>query len=465
MQLKRALLLSLVTVLAGCATLAPDYQRPAAPVPAAWSAIPAGEAASAASELPWREYFVDPQLRQLIQLALENSRDLRIAVLNVQRVQAQYRISRADLFPELDASAAGSARRVPADLTSSGSAEVQRQYSVGLGISSYELDLFGRVRSLKQQALEQYLASAEARRSVQLSLVAEVASSWLRLAADREQLRLARETLANQQQVYQIIAARQKAGVASELDLQQAKISVAAAQVDSARYQNLIARDVNLLQLLVGASLPSELQPGTLPPALNAMPEITPGLSSEVLLQRPDILAAEHRLQGADANIGAARAAFFPRVTLVSSLGTASDQLGGLFQEGSMAWNFAPGVTLPLFTAGANRANLDVARTDRDIAVARYEQAIQTAFREVADALARQATIDDQLAAQQALTDASTASYQLSSARYRQGVDSYLSVLDAQRSLYDAQQQLIDTQLAKLDNLVMLYKVLGGGSS
>jgi outer membrane protein, multidrug efflux system len=465
MQLKRALLLCLVTVLAGCATLAPEYQRPAAPVPDAWSVIPAVGPASLASELPWREFFVDPQLRQLIQLALENSRDLRLAVLNVQRAQAQYRISRADLFPELDASAAGSARRVPADLTSSGSAEVQRQYNVGLGISSYELDLFGRVRSLKQQALEQFLASDEARRSVQLSLVAEVASNWLRLAADRDQLQLARETLANQQQVYRIIAARQQAGVASELELQQAKTSVAAAQVDSARYQNLIAQDENLLRLLVGASLPSELLPGTLPTALNAIPAISPGLSSEVLLQRPDILAAEHRLQGANANIGAARAAFFPRIALVSSLGTASDQLGGLFQEGSMAWNFAPGVTLPLFTAGANRANLDVARADREIAVTRYEQAIQAAFREVADALARQATIDDQLAALQSLTDASAESYRLSDARYRQGVDSFLTALDSQRTLYGARQQLIDTQLAKLDNLVTLYKVLGGGSS
>jgi len=465
MRLTTIFLLLLLASLAGCSTLAPEYRRPAAPVPAAWNQDPAGQFAAPVAELPWREFFVDPQLRQLIQLTLENSRDLRIAALNVERTQAQYRISRAAVLPQVDGTAAGSARRVPAALTSSGAAETQRQYSVGLGVSAFEIDLFGRVRSLKQQALEQYLASSEAQRSVQLSLVAQVAAGWLTLAADREQLRLAQETLANQQQAYRLVEARFNNGVASALDLQQAKTSVATAQVASARYSTLVAQDENLLQLLIGEPLPAELRPATLPTDLAAVTSLAPGLASEVLLQRPDILSAEHVLRGANANIGAARAAFFPRITLVSSFGTGSDQLSGLFQEGSLAWNFAPAMTLPLFDAGRNRANLDVAKVDRELAVARYERTIQTAFREVADGLARQATIDEQLVAQQALSDASAESYRLSSVRYRQGVDSYLNVLDAQRSLYGARQQLIDTQLVRFTNLVTLYKLLGGGGS
>jgi len=455
--------LLLVALLSGCASMAPDYRRPDAPVPAAWSEAAAG-APTTVAELPWQQFIVDPQLTRVIGLALENNRDLRSAALNVERAQAQYRISRADLFPQLDGTAASSARRVPADLSTTGNPQVLHQYSVGLGVSAYELDLFGRVRSLKTRALEQYLASSETRRSVQISLVAQVASSWLTLASDREQLQLARETLANQQQAYHLVEKRFEAGIASELDLQQARSSVASAQVAVASFTSLVAQDTNLLRLLAGADLAPELLPEALPRELAAVSVLTPGLSSEVLLQRPDILAAEHSLRGANANIGAARANFFPRITLVSSVGTGSDQLSGLFQSGSMAWNFAPGVTLPLFTAGANQAGLEVARVDRELAVARYEQTIQTAFREVADGLARQATIDDQLVAQQVLTEASDKSYQLSSARYRQGVDSYLNVLDAQRSLFAARQQLIATRLAKLDNLMALYKALGGGS-
>jgi outer membrane protein, multidrug efflux system len=464
MRLTPIFLLLLLASLAGCSTLTPEYQRPAAPVPATWNQASAGQTATRLDELPWREFFVDPQLRQVLALALEHNRDMRVAALNVERTQAQYRVSRAAVLPQIDGTAAGSARRVPAALTSSGVAETQRQYSVGLGISSFEVDLFGRVRSLKQQALEQYLASSEAQRSVQLSLIAQVAEGWLTLAADREQLRLAQETLANQQQAYRIVEARFNSGVASALELQQARTSVASAQVASARYSTQVAQDENLLQLLVGEPLPVELRPASFPTDLAAVTSLAPGLASDVLLQRPDILSAEHTLRGANANIGVARAAFFPRITLVSSFGTGSDQLSGLFQEGSLAWNFAPGMTLPLFDAGRNRSNLDVAKVDQELAVARYERAIQTAFREVADGLARQATIDDQLVAQQALADASTESYRLSSARYQQGVDSYLNVLDAQRSLYGARQQLIDTQLIRLTNLVTLYKALGGGS-
>jgi len=464
-MLRHCFLLMPLLALAGCTTLAPEYVRPEAPVPNAWATVPAELVAEAAAGLPWRDFFVSPQLRQIVALALENNRDQRIALLNIERTRSQYRIRRAELLPQLDASASGSIGRVPADLSTSGEAQTVRQFSVGIGVSAYELDLFGRIRSLSAQALEQYLAGAEAKRAVQISLVSQVAAGWLNLAADREQLKLARETLANQQAAYRLIETRFRSGVASALDLQQAETRVAAARVDIARFTSLVAQDENALQLLVGIPLDTELLPTALPESVAVVTALSPGLPSEVLLQRPDILQAEHELLGANANIGAARAAFFPRIALVSSIGTGSDQLDGLFHSGSLAWNFAPGITLPLFNAGSNRANLEVAKLDREVAVARYEQAIQAAFREVADALARQATIDAQLAAQLSLSDASAESYRLSDARYQQGVDSYLNVLDAQRTLYAARQQLIETRLTRLTNLVTLYKVVGGGSS
>jgi outer membrane protein, multidrug efflux system len=467
MKRKPIFLLLLFALLAGCSALAPSYSRPAAPVPAAWPGRtgelqPAADKAVAA--IPWRDFFVDPQLRQVIDLALTNNRDLRVALLNVERTRSLYQIERANLLPNVEADAAGSAKRVPADLSGSGRAEVVRQYSVGLGVTSYELDLFGRVRSLKEQALQQFFASEEGRRAAQLSLVSQVAASYLTLAADREGLRLAHETLKSQEAAYRLIESRYKAGVASGLDLQQARTSVAAAKVGISIYTTLVEQDRNALDLLAGATVPAQLLPTGLPQTLVAVQEIAPGLPSEVLLRRPDILQAEDRLKAANANIGAARAAFFPRITLVSSLGTGSAELSGLFQSGSMTWNFAPQITLPIFDAGSNRAALKVAKTDRDIAVAGYEKAIQGAFREVADALARRMTIDDQLAAQQALTDAVAQSYRLSQARYDKGVDSYLNVLDSQRALYSARQNLIGTRLTRLTNLVNLYKVLGGGS-
>ena len=466
MKLKTLLLLVLFAVLAGCSTLAPRYSRPAAPVPADW---PGGEGAkpqaagTAVADIPWQDFFVDPQLRQVIEQALTNNRDLRVALLNIDRTRALYRIQRAELLPQIDGTAAGSARRLPADLSGTGQAEIVRQYNVGLGVSAYELDLFGRVRSLKERALQQYLATQQARRAVQLSLVSQVAAGYLTLAADREQLQLARETLENQQAVYRLVDSRFTAGVASGLDLQQARTSVEAARVEISRFTTLVDQDANALDLLAGAPVAAALLPAALPATLTALHDITPGLPSEVLLHRPDILQAEAGLKGANANIGAARAAFFPRITLVSALGTGSAELSGLFQPGSMAWNFAPQITLPIFDAGSNRAALQVAKTDRDIAVAGYEKAIQGAFREVADALARRRTIDDQLAAQQALTDAVAESYRLSQARYDKGVDSYLTVLDSQRALFSARQNLIGTRLTRLTNLVTLYKALGGG--
>jgi outer membrane protein, multidrug efflux system len=474
MKLIRRLTISLCLPLAllypaGCATMAPKYAQPAAPVPQAWPSGPAykeatGAASKPVADIPWQEFFVDPQLRKLIALALENNRDLRVAVLNIERSRALYQIQRSDLFPKVDATAAGTFQRLPADLSGTGQAMNVHQYSVGLGVSSFELDLFGRVRSLKDQALEQYLSTEQARRSVQISLVSQVAATYLALAADRERLQLAKDTLASQRSSYQLTRSRFDAGVTSALELNQAQTSVDTARVDIARFTTLVAQDENALNLVVGSPASADLLPTSLSETLTALKDPAPGLPSDVLLRRPDILQAENLLKGANANIGAARAAFFPRITLVSSVGFGSDDLARLFKPGSFAWSFAPKITLPIFDGGSNRANLKVTEVDRDIAVAQYEKAIQTAFREVADALAQRGTIDDQVTAQQSLTDATAESYHLSQARYEKGVDSYLQVLDSQRSLYSAQQNLISTRLTRLINLATLYKVLGGGS-
>ena len=453
----------------GCSTMAPKYSQPAAPVTAAWPSGPSYKNTTttsdkAVADIPWQKFFVDPQLRKLIALALENNRDLRVAALNIERSRAQYQIQRSDLFPKVDASADASFQRVPEAFSTTGSAMRVDQYSVGLGVSSYELDLFGRVRSLKDQALEQYLATEQAQRSVQISLVSQVAATYLALAADRERLQLAKETLSNQRSSFELTKSRLTAGVSSALDLNQAQTSVDAARVDIARYTTQAAQDENALTLVVGSPVTPDLLPQSLSESLASLKDLSPGLPSDVLLSRPDILQAEGLLKGANANIGAARAAFFPRITMVSSIGFGSDDLAGLFKPGSFAWKFAPQITLPIFDGGSNLANKKVAEVDRAIAVAQYEKSIQTAFREVADALAQRGTIDDQVSAQQSLTDATSESFRLSQARYEKGVDSYLSVLDSQRSLYGAQQNLISIRLARLANLVTLYKVMGGGA-
>ncbi|MFZ2948143.1 MAG: AdeC/AdeK/OprM family multidrug efflux complex outer membrane factor [Desulfuromonadaceae bacterium] len=462
-------IVALAVFLAGCTTMAPKYTQPAAPVQTAWPSGPAYKegpgipSANVVADIPWQEFFVDQKLQKLIDLALTNNRDLKVAALTIERSRALYQIQRSDLLPKVDASANGNFQRLPEDFSGTGRAETIHQYNVGLGVSSYELDLFGRVRSLKDQALEQFLATEQARASVQISLVSEVAATYLTLAADRERLQLAKETLASQQASYQITKSRLEAGVSSALDLHQAQTSVDTARVDIARFTTLAAQDENALNLVVGSPVPADLLPAALSETLTALKDIAPGLPSEVLLRRPDILQTENLLKGANANIGAARAAFFPRITLVSSVGFGSNELAGLFTGGSFAWNFAPRISLPIFDAGSNRANLKVAEVDRDIAVAQYEKAIQTAFREVADSLAQRGTIDAQVTAQQSLTDATTESYRLSLARYEKGVDNYLTVLDSQRSLYNAQQNLIGVRLSQLTNLVTLYKVLGGG--
>jgi len=457
-------------VLTGCAPMIPKYSQPAAPVPQAW-ATPAASAATAKpgekpiAQLPWQDFFVDPQLRQLIALALDNNRDLRIAALNIERTRALFQIRSGDLLPKVDGSASPGYQRLPEDFSGTGHAKIVEQYTVGLGVSAYELDFFGRVRSLKEQALEQFLATEQAKRSVRVSLVAQVASGYLNLAADRERLQLALATLASQQSSYQITKRRFEAGVANGLAVSQAETSVQAARADIARYTALVAQDANGLSLVVGSPLPAELSATIFSDTLTSLPELSPGLPSEVLLQRPDILQAEGLLKGYNANIGAARAAFFPRITLLSSLGFGSGQLSDLFSRGSLAWSFIPRLTVPIFDAESNKTNLKVAEVDRDIALVQYEKAIQIAFREVADALAQRDTIIDQLTAQQALVAASAESLRLSQARFDQGIDSYLGVLDSQRALYGAQQNLITVRQARLSNLATLYKVLGGGGA
>lgn len=462
-----SLLLSLIVALLGGCTLAPTYTRPEAPIPAAWPGGPAyGQQVSGpgatAVDTPWRDFFVDGRLQQVIDLALVNNRDLRVATLNIERTRALYRIQRAELLPVIDAQGTFSKERVPGILSQSGQPATVELYNVNLGISSWELDLFGRIRSLKDAALEQYLATEQARVSAQIALVAEVANTWLTLAADRENLKLAQSTLETQNATYEMIRRRAEVGASSDLDLRQAQTRVDAARVDIARYTGQVALDENALNLLVGSPVPSELLPVELG-QVAALKDFTPGLPSEVLQHRPDILQAESQLRAAHANIGAARAALFPRITLTTSIGTTSDQLSGLFMSGSGTWAFVPQIVIPIFDARSWVA-YDVTKVDREIALVQYEKAIQVAFREVADSLAQRGTLGDQLQAQQSLVDASADGYRLSDARYTRGIDSYLRVLDAQRSLYGAQQGLIAIRLARLTNLVTLYKVLGGGA-
>jgi len=468
MNRKLFLLLCITIFLLGGCSLAPEYTRPESPIPESW---PTGAAykdtqvvtvAPTDSELKWREFFTDKRLQKVIETALNSSCDLRIAALNVERVRALYGIQRAELFPTVDAVGSGSKQRVPADLSATGKSMTAEQYGVNLGISSWEIDFFGRIRSLKDRALEEYLATEEARRSAQIALVSEVARVYLTLAADRENLKLARATLETQQAVYALIQRRYDVDVATELDLRRAQIPVDTARGDVARFTQLAAQAQNALNLLASSPVPEDLLPVGLSIG-NPLKDISPGLSSDVLLNRPDIMAAEHRLKGAYAFIGAARAALFPRISLTTSVGTASDELSGLFSSGSAAWSFVPRITMPIFDA-RTWAALRVSKADREIVLTQYERAIQVAFREVADAIAVQGTVNQQVSAQQSLVNAVAETYSLSNKRYTSGIDSYLSVLDAQRSLHAAQQGLISLRLAKIANQVRLYAVLGGGS-
>jgi outer membrane protein, multidrug efflux system len=466
-------------VLAGC-TMAPRYERPAAPVAPTFedgAGTPTGEAASpaapggaegasqtAAAEIGWRSFFPDSQLQSLIDRSLANNRDLRVAALNVEAARAVYRIQRADLLPAVDVSGQASSQRIPTSLSQTGETFVARQYSATVGVTAFELDLFGRVRSLQRSALEQYLSLDETRQSAHLSLVSEVANAWLTLVADRELLNLTRETLQSQQSSFDLTRLRFNSGVVSELDLHQAEIALRTAEANIAIYTRRVEQDRNALTLLVGEPLPPALESEekSIESQLFAQ-ELPAGLPADLLERRPDIRAAEHVLLARNADIGAARAAFFPRITLTGSYGQAHSELNGLFDTSQRVWSFAPQITLPIFSGGANVANLDLANVRKRIEIARYEQAIQSAFREVSDALVARRTLNQQLTAQEALTRAASESYRLSDMRYRSGVESYLNTLIAQRDLYQAQQALIDLRLAQASNTISLYKALGGG--
>ncbi|MCP2073401.1 UNVERIFIED_ORG: multidrug efflux system outer membrane protein [Pseudomonas lini] len=456
-------LLAVLALLGGCINLAPQYERPEAPIAEQWLAPASTPKGQVAADIEWQQFFTDSRLARLQTLALSNNRDLRLAALNVEKAQAQYRIQRAESLPSIDASVSGTHSRTPGSLSNSGSATTTHDYSAQLGLSSYEVDLFGRVQNLQDEALEDYLALTETRRSTQISLVAEVATAWLTLAADNERLHLAQETLRSQLATYELTQRSHALGGSSGLSVAQAQTTVESARADAAAYESQILQDRNALRLLVGSDVPEELLPGSTLESAAALVQVPAELPSSLLQRRPDVLAAEHTLKSANIDIGAARAAFFPSISLTASAGSSSSALSSLFKSGSGAWSFAPSVSLPIFDGGSNRATLDAAKTEREIQVQTYQQTLQSAFKEVADALAVRSTLDRRIEAQQALTDASRKSFELSDALYRGGSQSYLEALDAQRSLYSAQQDLISLRLTEQSNRVTLYKVMGGG--
>lgn len=462
----RLLAAAVAGVLIGGCSMAPKYVRPEAPIPAtmptgpAYKETPAVPGELAAGDLLWQDFLVDPRLAKITATALANNRDLRIAALNVDRVRALYGIQEAGLLPTVGATASGSKQGLPADLSGSGERSVKRQYGVGLA-GSWELDFFGRIRSLTDAALQQFLASQEARRSAQISLVSGVANTYLALAADRENLAIAQTTLQSQRDAYDLIKRRVDRGLSPELDLYRAQTQVDTARRGVARFTQQVAQDQNALELLVGSPVPADLLPEDLAHVV-PLADIPVGISSEVLLQRPDILEAEHQLKAANANIGAARAALFPTITLTGSAGTASSELSGLFKADSGAWSYGPQITMPIFDPRVWSA-VKLTKADQQIAIAQYERAIQAGFREVADVLAVRGTVDEEVAAQESLVQAFSETYRLSNIRYVKGVDNYLAVLDAQRSLYVQQQALVLIRLQKMVNQVRLYAVLGGG--
>lgn len=460
LAMKTTLSLLLMSV-SGC-SLIPHYQRPPAPIDGAWE-VPVNTAVTGADRVTWQAFFHDEPLRQLIAQALENNRDLRVATLNIEKALAQYQITRSDLLPSINASGAGTAQRLPEDVAPSGTTGTTHSYSAGVGFTAYELDLFGRVRSLDEQALESYFGTFEAQRSVRLALIAQVASAYYQLQADQQLLLIAGQTLASQQQSFGLVRASYDMDVATELDLSQAESTVRTAEASQARYARTVEQDKNVLVLLVGKPLLAESFTAIELDALSVQSDLPVGLPSDLLAYRPDILAAEHALKAANANIGAARAAFFPSIQLTASAGSASSDLGQLFAAGQGAWTFMPSINLPIFNWGRNQANLDAAKVQTSIEVANYQKAIQVAFREVSDALIARDSFNKQVTAESLLVQANARSYRLADSRYQEGVDTFLNSLDAQRSLYSTQQTLVTTKLSRINNLVSLYKALGGG--
>ncbi len=456
--------------LAACGTLAPAYERPATPVAAAWPAgaayAPAQAASQAAADLPWQSFILDARLRQVVAQALAGSRPLRKTVSDIAAARAQYGDQKAALLPTVGGSVGSSSSRAVAGTSGSGvTTAYSHGASAGVSVSSYELDLFGRVRSLGDAALETWLATEEAGRSTRISLVAETATAWMTVAADRSQLALSQRTLQSAQQSLELTRKRLAAGVASRVDVREAETIWQQARADIASTTTAIAQDRNALELLVGGRVDDALLPDALPAQAAWLAEVPSGLSSDVLLRRPDVLEAEHQLKSANANVGAARAALFPQLTLTGSAGVASAALTTLVSGGASVWAIAPTLGVTLFDGGARRSALQASQAQRDGYVASYELAVQTAFKETADALARQGTMAEQLDAERALVAAAQDSATLATARYEKGVDTFLAALTAQRTLYAAQQALVSTQLTALGNRVTLYKALGGGAA
>ena len=458
-QLSAALLV--VGVLSGC-SLAPTYERPQAPIAGSYTADNQGQAAFDAASLGWRQFFPDQRLQALITAALENNRDLRTAALNIEEARAQYNISRADLLPNLNVTGNAARTRTPASQSATGAPSIGNSYQAGLAIPAYELDFFGRVRSLKDAALSSYLATEEAKQSAQISLVSQVAQAYLSERSNAEQLKLAQQTLESRQNNLALAKKRFEVGASSALDLQLSETLVQSARASAATLSRQRAQAENALTLLVGKQV-TDLPAGQDLALQNIVTDIPAGLPSELLTRRPDIRAAEQKLLAANANIGAARAAFFPRISLTGSFGSASNVLNGLFDSGSGAWSFGPQLSLPIFDFGRNSANLDLAEVRKNQAVVTYEKTIQTAFREVADALVARATFDEQIAAQEAFLKAQQERLNLTNLRYKNGIASSLDQLDAQRDLFSAQQALIQARQLRLNNAIDLYRALGGG--
>jgi len=466
MNMKRIFLFIGIALFLNSCTMIPKYTRPEAPVP---STLPSGglygdtpliQGALPVADIKWQDAFPDEKLQKIIKMALVNNRDLKLAMLNVKQARALYGVQEAQLFPVINVTGGEVKKHLPADLSGTGKEATSDQYNVDLGITSWEIDFFGRIRSLEEQALQEYLSTEQAQRGVQTTLIGEVARIYFILAADYENFKLALATLDAQQSIYDMIKLRYDNGIATEMDLQRAQAQVDAAQGDIARYKQLTMQNLNVLNFLAGASVPDDLVPesqaGVKPPK-----DISAGLSSDVLLRRPDIMEAEHQLKSANAFIGAARAAFFPQISLTTAIGTASTEFSNLFTSASKTWNFSPKATMPIFDA-RTWAAYKVSKSMQEIAVTQYEKTIQTAFREVADALAVRATVDQQISAQASIVNSAEKVYELSNERYTQGIDGYLSVLDAQRTLYAAQQGLTALRLSKQANQMRFYTVLGG---
>ncbi|MDD7441732.1 MAG: efflux transporter outer membrane subunit [Sutterellaceae bacterium] len=451
--------------LTGCLNLAPKYEQPSAPAEttSSWSVSPHAAGLKEGEVVVWKRFFLDPRLQQVIRLALDNNRDLRQSMLEVERLRQLYRVSRAELFPTVGAAASAAHQRASVDTTLPGASRISHAYSANLAMASYELDLFGKIRNLNEQALQAYFASEDARRSAQNTLIAEVATVWLSIGADHASLDLARKTLSSQTESFRLVEQSYNAGTANKLELNQAKEIVASAKTAVQTAINALNQDKNAMRLLAGAEVSENLLPTKIELGATLPASMPAGLPSEVLLRRPDISIAERNLRAANANIGVARAAFFPSITLTSSIGTLSTDMSNLFEGGRGTWGFTPSITLPIFTGGANTANLAAARVYQKEQIAAYEKAIQVAFREVNDALSTESTITKRLDAQNEMVDAAVEAYDLAQLRYRHGVDSFLSVLDSQRTMFSAQQAQIQTRLARAVSIVTLYKVLGGG--